>query len=149
VQFAPFDEVWCVVDTERKRENLSWERGVEKARANDLKLAWSNPCFEYWLLLHFERTGRSFDGFSAVKPHLCKHIANYVKSRDYFPVLAPRIPIAIDHSKKIHQSQWRHTPKAIDCNPASTVHKLVEKLIKLAGMTVKQYQDRHGIGARG
>jgi len=39
IQTAPFDEVWCVVDTECRNDNPSWERGVDKARSNRLRLA--------------------------------------------------------------------------------------------------------------
>lgn len=67
-QRAPFDEAWCVVDTERRNDNPSWERGVHRANAKGFNLAWSNPCFEYWLLLHFELIGRSFDGYAAIRP---------------------------------------------------------------------------------
>jgi hypothetical protein len=142
-QKAPFDEVWCVADTERPNDNPSWERGVIKANKNGLKLAWSNPCFEFWLLLHFERLGRSFDGYSDVRPCLSRHIKHYEKSADCFEQLAPRIPTAIDHSKQIHRSQWQNTTKPIECNPATTVHELVEKLIEIAGMTVQDYQERY------
>ncbi|MHB8736834.1 MAG: RloB family protein, partial [Terriglobales bacterium] len=58
-RLAPFDEVWCVVDTERRNDNPSWERGVDRVRATGLRLAWSNPCFEFWLLPHFELRGQS------------------------------------------------------------------------------------------
>jgi len=142
---APFDEVWCVVDTERRNDNHSWARGVEFARVHDLKLAWSNPCFEYWLLLHFERIGRSFDGYSAIKPRLKKHITHYEKSADCFEVLAPRIPTAIRHSKQIHAAQWRDSANAMDCNPATTVHELVEDLISVAEMTVEQYENQNPV----
>lgn len=137
-----YDEAWCVVDTERRNDNPSWERGVDRARAKGLKLAWSNPCFEYWLLLHFEPIGTSFDGCTALGPHLRRHIPHYEKSADCFEQLAPRIPTAIDHSKRIHRSQWQNTPKFIDCNPATTVHELVEKLIDVAGMTIESYRER-------
>ena len=79
-RLAPFDEVWCVVDTERKNDNPSWERGENRAKNARLKLAWSNPCFEYWLLLHFERVGCGFDGYAKIKPLLRKHISDYEKS---------------------------------------------------------------------
>jgi hypothetical protein len=140
IRLAPFDEVWCVVDTECRSDNPSWKRGVDRSRASGLKLAWSNPCFEFWLLLHFERIGRSFDGYARVRPVLTRHIRHYEKSKDCFEQLAPRIPTAIEHSKQIHRSQWQDTPNAIDCNPGTTVHELVEKLIQLAGMTIEEYQ---------
>jgi RloB-like protein len=139
---APFDEVWCIVDTERRNDNPSWERGVDRAKANGLRLAWSNPCFEYWLLLHFELIGRSFDGYAAVKRRLRRHIADYEKSTDCFDQLAPRIPTAVDHAKQIHRSQWQDTPRFIDRNPATAVHELVERLLAVAAMTVDDYRQR-------
>ncbi len=145
VQTAPFDEVWCVVDTECRNDNPSWEPGVDQARSNDLRLAWSNPCFEYWILLHFDRVGRSFNGYEAIKSHVRKHIPNYDKTSDYFAILAPRIPQAIENSKSIHRTQWQHTPRSIDCNPATTVHELVERLIEVAGMTVEKYRERNPV----
>jgi hypothetical protein len=141
-RLAPYDEVWCVVDTERKPDNPSWDRGVNRANSNGLKLTWSNPCFEFWLLLHFERTGRSFDGFAKVRPALVKHIKHYEKSMDCFERLAPRIPTAIENSKHIHRAQWQNTPRPMDCNPATTVPELVERLIDVAGMTIAQFQAR-------
>jgi RloB-like protein len=142
-RFAPFDEVWCVVDTERRNDNASWERGVNRAASAGLKLAWSNPCFEYWLLLHFEKLGRSFDGYAAIRPRVRQHIKHYEKNLDCFEQLAPRIATAIEHSKQIHRAQWQDTPKIIDRNPATDVHLLVEKLIEVAEMTVEQYQERY------
>jgi RloB-like protein len=141
-QRAPFDEIWCVVDTECRNDNPSWEKGVDRANATGLRLAWSNPCFEFWLLLHFELIGRSFAGYAAVRPFLSKYIKHYQKSTDCFEQLAPRVPMAIDHSKRIHRSQWQDTPKFIDCNPATTVHELVERLLEVAGMTVDDYRRR-------
>ena len=64
---------------------------------------------------------------------MSKHIRHYEKSADCFEQLAPRIPTAIEHSKRIHRTQWQDTPKSIDCNPATTVHELVERLFEVAG----------------
>lgn len=144
-RLAPFDEVWCVADTERKKDNPSWERGVDRARATDLKLAWSNPCFEFWLLLHFELIGRSFDGYAVLRPFLSRHLRRYEKSMDCFEQLAPRVPTAIENSKTIHRGQWQNTPKSIECNPGTTVHELVERLMEVAEMTIEQYRARFPI----
>ena len=143
VHLAPFDEVWCVVDTERRNDNPSWDRGVDRASALGLRLAWSNPCFEFWLLLHFERIGRSFDGFAVLRPFLSRHIRHYEKSMDCFGQLAPNVPTAIENSKHIHRAQWQDTPRPIDCNPATTVHVLVERLMEVAGITIAEYQARY------
>jgi len=142
VQTAPFDEVWCVVDTECRNDNPSWDAGVDKARSNHLKFAWSNPCFEFWLLLHFELIGRSFDGYAVLRPFLSKHIHYYEKTMDCLEQLAPRVPMAIENSRQIHRAQWQDTPRSIDCNPGTTVHELVERLMQVAGMTIEEYQAR-------
>ncbi|MFI5454849.1 MAG: RloB family protein [Isosphaerales bacterium] len=110
-----------------------------------MRLAWSNPCFEYWLLFHFELIGRSFDGNDAIRPFVSRHIRRYEKSTGCFEQIFARIPTAIDRSKRIHGSQRKSTLKPIDCNPATTVHELVEKLIEVAGMTVEQYQERNSL----
>ncbi len=141
-RLAPFDEVWCVVDTERRNDNPSWERGIDRVRATGLKLAWSNPCFEFWLLLQFELIGRVFDGYEVLRPFLRRHIRRYEKSVDCFEQVAPRVPTAIENSKQTHRAQWQDTPRSIDCNPATTVHELVERLMEVAEMTIEQYQAR-------
>jgi hypothetical protein len=44
-----FDEVWCVFDID-VHSNIPEARNM--ARDNDISLAVSNPCFEFWLVLH-------------------------------------------------------------------------------------------------
>jgi hypothetical protein len=45
------DEVWCVFDRD---EHPNIPQALEKARANGISVALSNPCIELWFLLHFE-----------------------------------------------------------------------------------------------
>jgi len=48
-----FDEVWCVFDKD-DFTNQSFNAAIETAKRNNMKVAYSNQAFEYWLLLHFE-----------------------------------------------------------------------------------------------
>lgn len=48
--YLSFDEVWCVFDVD-DHPNILEAR--DKAKANDIRVAISNPSFELWLLLHF------------------------------------------------------------------------------------------------
>lgn len=48
--FLKFDTVWCVVDVD---EHPHLNEARQLARAREIELAISNPCFELWLLLHF------------------------------------------------------------------------------------------------
>lgn len=55
-------EVWIVFDRDN---HYSYQSALEKAsRDSQIKVAWSNPCFEFWFLLHFRR---KFDDFSRTK----------------------------------------------------------------------------------
>jgi len=51
---AEIDEFWCVFDVEWPLNHPSLKEAIERARKNDIRLAVSNPCFELWLILHFQ-----------------------------------------------------------------------------------------------
>ncbi len=46
-----FDEIWCVFDVD---QHANVPQALNKARQNGIRVALSNPCFELWLVLHFE-----------------------------------------------------------------------------------------------
>jgi RloB-like protein len=48
------DEIWCVFDVEAPRNHPNLAKAVQLAADYDINLAISNPCFELWLILHFE-----------------------------------------------------------------------------------------------
>lgn len=87
------DEIWCVVDEDERpaiAALLTWLtlRSAKVSKAPEIKSAVSIPCFEYWLLLHFEHTTRAFrasrGGDSACKQvirELKKHIPGYDKAK--------------------------------------------------------------------
>ncbi len=51
-RYTPYDEVWCVVDVEAPVAQSSLEAARRLADRNGVAIAYSNPCFELWLLLH-------------------------------------------------------------------------------------------------
>ena len=123
-----YASVWCVMDVEAPAPHESLPRAVDKARANRLSVALSNPCFEYWYLLHFERTSalmpRNEDVFSALKRHFPKYAKN---DSAIHGVLIPLTETAIDNAdgvlkeKHCGENLWEH-------NPSTHVHRLVAKL---------------------
>ncbi len=44
----------------------------------------NNPCLEFWLLLHFETTGRYFENCEDATRQLKKHLPDYEKTRKYY-----------------------------------------------------------------
>lgn len=81
-----YDQVYCVFDRNghesftRARERI---RGLAKRKKKPLPIeeAISIPCFELWVLLHFEQTDAAFDSCADVIHHIrAHHMAGYAKA---------------------------------------------------------------------
>ncbi len=124
---VPYDSIWCVMDVEIPRHE-SLDRACQKARDNHLNLALSNPCFEYWYLLHFERTSRCMQSVHEVTQLLRQYTPNYSKSDpEYFAQVNPHTETAIANAEAII-SERHYEDDLRDCNPSTHVHLLVKEL---------------------
>ncbi len=128
----PFDEVWCVFDVENPNQNPSFNRAISQANSNNIKLAVSNPAFEYWYLLHFKETSKPFGNASELiqilKDKDC--LPNYQKNLNMFKDLFPYTDIAIERAGRLFASYpdiGNDFP-----NPSTLVYKLVKKLKDMA-----------------
>jgi len=129
---VPYEKVWCVVDVEippHKTLNEAWE----KARETDgLELILTNPCIEYWFLLHFEKIITPFENDADIQSTLKKFHPTYKKTRIGFDVLFQLRKTAIKHSKEVLKEQHNDAEYLRDCNPSTHVHKIVEYLQNIA-----------------
>lgn len=50
----PFTQVWCVFDVESPTPHGALDRAVALADRNNITCGITNPCFELWLILHFQ-----------------------------------------------------------------------------------------------
>ena len=102
---------------------------LQKARANGLSLAISNPCFEYWFILHFEKTGHPFTTAKKVKASWEKMTRLYPALKkvggETFRALFPKTAIAIKNAKEVIQESHGGSEDLRECNPATHVYKLV------------------------
>ena len=95
------DVVWCVFDRDENTDEM-----LEKARkiADEvyLNIAFSNPSFELWFLLHFCQQTAELRDCSDVIHHLRSkgRIENYEKNRDYFDFLLPYMDKAVERAEK-------------------------------------------------
>ena len=48
------DEFWCVFDVEWPKHHPNLTEALDLARRHLIKVAVSNPCFEVWLIMHFQ-----------------------------------------------------------------------------------------------
>lgn len=132
-----FDRVYCVFDRD---EHADYEASVERCRQlrkmnKNAKhclftAITSNPCFEYWLILHFEDTSRPFvrkgkksPGDCAVS-HLKKYIAKYDKGeRGIHGLVRNHQATAIARAKRVNQLNLE--------NPHTKMNELVSALEEL------------------
>lgn len=49
----PYDQAWVVFDRDSFNPD-QFDNAISKAKANDIKVAYSNEAFELWYILHFE-----------------------------------------------------------------------------------------------
>ncbi len=122
-----FDHVWCVFDR-NQHENI--HNAFQQVHANGFSLAFSNPCFELWYLLHFQDQGAEIDS-AAVAHELKRYIARYTKSTDVYDILDDKQRDAIRRAEalRLHHA----SDEGIPPNPSTSVDTLVVFLNQLGG----------------
>jgi hypothetical protein len=81
-----YDFVYALIDYDTViSENASGEFDSEIADLDDQKISVyiNNPCFETWILLHYERTGKLFKNCDEVERQVVTHIKDYCKNQEY------------------------------------------------------------------
>mgnify|MGYP005841271933 CR=1 FL=1 len=76
-----FDEIWIVFDTDVISKKKLHE-GIEYAKRNGVQIASTEPCFEFWLLLHGKYTTALMPKCRNVIPHLKTTFGWKTYSRD-------------------------------------------------------------------
>lgn len=125
-----FEAVWCVFDVENPHHNQTFDRAVQLADQKEFQLAISNPAFEFWYVLHFERTTRPFADGDEIKEYLKRHIPGYHPAMPVFDSLFPSTPTAIRSARSLlenHPQGEQRFP-----NPSTRVHLLVEVMIEMS-----------------
>lgn len=126
---AEYDSVWCVFDRDTVAEH-DFKVALEAALKAGFQVAYSNPCFELWYLLHFELC----HSHSHISCETCANkIGVYLPSRykknepRILKKLQPHQQAAIERAKCLLRGYVPHDP-ATD-NPYTKVHELVEQLL--------------------
>jgi hypothetical protein len=121
-----FDQVWCVFDKDSFSDE-NFNRAINLAAANAIKVAYSNEAFELWYLLHFRYSD------SALSRNLYAEMLSKFLGFSYkkqFPgmheVLDSRQADAIRNATQLLTSYNPHNPAKN--NPCTTVHILVQTL---------------------
>lgn len=125
------DQIWCVFDCDDNTD-AQLQTATAYAQRHGYRIAYSNPSFEYWYLLHYEnRKGHLKDSNSVIEIlHNKGYLENYRKSTDVYDQLLPHQEEAIRHARE-RAGQLSCNGTAVisrDSNPVTTVYELVELL---------------------
>jgi hypothetical protein len=133
------DSAWAVFDgDEHKLENLvNWNNAIQLAERNEIRLAISNPCFEFWYLLHFRDHSGNLSRIDASRL-LRQYIAQYEKADVLWPV--PLQPLTTQAINRAKQLAARASANELEphTNPCTGVCDLVESLLRLEQETRKR-----------
>lgn len=128
----PYDFVWVVFDKDGHMDIAKAFNEINTHKAKPkINHAFSITCFEYFILLHFERTTRQFrkcdDIVSAVK----KHLPDYEKAVNTYQLVVDKKGVAIDNCKFVlaHvQNDLERGKPVYELPVYCNVHELVEYL---------------------
>jgi hypothetical protein len=126
------DEAWAVFDGDEHilSNPANWNDALQIARDNKIRLAVSNPSFEFWYLLHYQDRGGKLSRQDALRL-LRKHIENYEKANKLWP--EPLQPLTADAVRRARQLARRAEADGLQphANPCTSVCELVESLLAL------------------
>jgi hypothetical protein len=127
----PYEEVWCVFDREAVHEPADFPGAIIRADREQIALAVSNPCFEYWYLLHYRETDRPFQNADEVCELLRSNdcLPGYQKNQDVFDRLLERREQAIERAERLYERHPDHEQDRFP-NPSTLVQRLVRRLIE-------------------
>jgi len=131
----PFDRVYCVFDKDSHETFDQTIRKISEVKPKKVyHAAVSVPCFEYWLLLHFQYTTRPYAGTgkltiaNEVLKDLKKAMPDYTKgSTDIFNSLVSLIETAKENATRSLESAIANDTD----NPTTHIHDLVDYLQNL------------------
>ncbi|HDR15403.1 MAG TPA: RloB domain-containing protein, partial [Desulfobacteraceae bacterium] len=133
-----YDRIYCVFDQDRHasyQATLDRIRQTRLSKKQNLQAITSVPCFEIWLLLHFNYTTRQF-GTGDPESSICaevitalhKHLPKYDKGqRNVFSQLEPNLPKAMQHARQLR----KHNQTNGTNHPSTQMDELVDYLRNL------------------
>ena len=132
-----YDRIFCVFDRDG---HVNYQQALDRiaesslGKNGTLDSITSVPCFEFWVLLHFEYTAAPFTAVGGKSA--CEKVIEAVRTyfpkyekamTDSFEKLQPNVDTAVTHAERLAQ----HNRDTDSENPATKVHKLVKYLREL------------------
>ena len=137
---ATGDSVWVIADADVNynnpkpiaEKNSKLNQARKMADNKGINLLLSSPCFEVWLLLHYQYTTKFIKDYADMKSVLQKYIPTYTKTADVYELVNDRTKTAIENAKRVerhHLQDGCTLPFGVGVNPFTDVYKLLERLL--------------------
>lgn len=123
-----YDQVWCVFDRDSFPPQ-QFNRALELASKNNIRVAYSNEAFELWFLLHFNYYDTAMSRAQYAEK-LSELLGREYKKNDgdLYRILLSKQSIAIRNANNLLEKYVPSNP--CEDKPSTTVHHLVEELNK-------------------
>lgn len=135
LSYKDFDQKWIVIDRDEEKfkgeghTETDYIGAIQKSTSKNISVAYSNPSFELWYLLHFNFYNTSLDRDTANKK-LKPFMSNYKKGDpSHYNQLKDKLDIAIRNAKKLDCNENCDEVRNAMKNPVTTVYRLVNKFI--------------------
>ncbi|MGX7825374.1 RloB family protein [Actinokineospora sp. 24-640] len=117
------DECWCVFDVEWPQTHPNLSQAISLAKDHGIRLAMSNPCFELWLILHFE------DQSACISTAEAESRSRKLEGRSGKRInAAAYMPKRAEASRRAQRLAVRHVGNGTACpndNPSSGMSELI------------------------
>lgn len=130
----PVDDIWLVFDHDN-RDTVHGENFAEffkKCRNRGLNIAFSNPSFEFWILLHFMYCEKHFSSKKEIKTYCNKNgieINNW-NAKDLFPKTKMSLDNARKNAIKIREkAENNNFNEPYKINPFTNIDQLIDVFI--------------------
>ena len=132
-----FDAIWIVFDTDVVTPQKRTE-GIAYAESKGIQIAYSEPCFEFWLLIHQAFTTAPMAKCKDVIPYLAEHLGwkGYARIgkrqqqiEEWVRLLVDKASIrqAVAHAEKIRRHH-KEANTAFPANPSTDVDHLIRAI---------------------
>jgi hypothetical protein len=117
------DERWCVFDVEWPMNHPHLKRALSRAAEHGIRVAVSNPCFELWLILHYENQTAYLDTAAAVR--MSRKLDGRLGKRIDPSVYMERRQVAAERAARLGLRHAQNQSLFPDDNPSSTMYELL------------------------
>lgn len=120
------DEFWCVFDVEQPGQHPGLAEAIRDARRHRIRVAVSNPCFELWLILHFQDQTGWLDTAGACE---LRRRLDGARDKGVGPdMYMPRVLIAAARARELDERHQRDDLRFPHDNPSSGMHRLISAI---------------------